>query len=97
LDTLIVVEVNVVVNDVFGFLEGRDRKLAKRFFLQMSKEVFHRGIIPTIAGSGQDKQLSGPNEPAEHILRQIITRGLEGVAGNCGQNKSHLASIHVFG
>jgi hypothetical protein len=52
LDAFIVVEVDVVINDVFGFFEAGQRKLAQCFFPQMSKEVFHMGIIPTIAGSG---------------------------------------------
>jgi hypothetical protein len=49
LDTFIVIEMNVVINDLPSFIKAWGRKLAEGFFFQVSKEVFHRGIVPAVA------------------------------------------------
>jgi hypothetical protein len=52
----IVVKANIIINDLSGLLEGRVAHLAQGFFFQMSEEVFHRCIIPTITPPGHGRR-----------------------------------------
>jgi hypothetical protein len=45
---LMVEKVNVFIDDLFGFFKHRGRELVQSFFFEMSEEVFHGGVIPTI-------------------------------------------------
>ena len=49
MDTFIVVEVDIVINNVLGFFKGGCRELAESFFFEMGEEGFHRCIVPTVA------------------------------------------------
>ena len=55
MDAFIVIELNVVINNLFSFLQTGDGKLAKRFFFQVSEEIFHGSIVPAIAEAGHGR------------------------------------------
>ena len=55
MDALIIVEVNVIINDLSGFFKGWNGIGLESFFFQMSKEAFHRSIVPAIASSGHGR------------------------------------------
>ncbi len=40
---------NVIINDLSGFFEARDRERMESFGFQVREEIFHGGIIPTIS------------------------------------------------
>jgi len=44
-------EVNIFGNNLLEFGKGGNGQVAKGFFFEMAEEVFHRGIIPTIAAA----------------------------------------------
>ena len=42
-------KVNVFINDLLEFRVGGNGLMVERFLFEMAEEVFHRGIIPTVA------------------------------------------------
>lgn len=66
LNAFIIIEVNVIVNDLFCFFKGGDWKWSERFCFQMREKFFHRSIIPTIAR-------------ARHGRRDAISLGQESI------------------
>ena len=52
LDSLIVVETNVLLDHFADLLERWILAMAKSFFLEMAEETFHGGIVPAIAAPG---------------------------------------------
>jgi len=44
----IVEEMDIFVNDLLDLLEGQEGEMTERLLFEMSKEVFHRGIVPAV-------------------------------------------------
>src|SRR5512147_3148087 len=44
----VVVKVNILIDQLSGFFKSWCFELAEIFFFEMTEEVFHRGVVPTV-------------------------------------------------
>jgi len=45
----VVVERDILIDDLSGLLEGGISNMAQSFFFEVTEEVLHGGIVPTVA------------------------------------------------
>jgi len=52
----VVVEVDVIIDDLFEILQAGIVDIVKTFFFEVSEETFHGGIIPEVGMSGHGRR-----------------------------------------
>ena len=94
--SFVVVEVDVIVNNLLGLLEGEKLGLVNGFFFEMPKEVLHGSIVEAVSGSrhgDRDELILSEQE----ILMRAIGGSLVAVEGQVRRNGMMLEGLAKCG